>query len=191
LIVAGGGPGGVAIEGDLGWHRATRGGVGELVLMQKEEGARLQEGGSWNLHRDEGHDVGEVRVQTPEVGEDQGLVCHGLPHISECVGEGLQVVAVGGDGEIALDDGLELRLEVDDAGELVIEEEVLDQCVSVVHGLVLSHDGVEDFVAVVTQHTTACCSMQVVDITLMKYHFTNITPLRVVQQKHSGLYSST
>jgi hypothetical protein len=44
---------------------------------------------------------------------------------------------------------------------------------------------------VVTQHTTACCSMQVIDITLVKYHFTNITSLRVVQQKHSGLYSST
>jgi hypothetical protein len=44
---------------------------------------------------------------------------------------------------------------------------------------------------VVTQHTTACCSMQVIDITLMKYQFTNITSLRVVQQKHSGLYSST
>jgi hypothetical protein len=44
---------------------------------------------------------------------------------------------------------------------------------------------------VVTQHTTACCSIQVIDITLMKYQFTNITSLRVVQQKHSGLYSST
>jgi hypothetical protein len=43
---------------------------------------------------------------------------------------------------------------------------------------------------VVTQHTTACCSMQVVDITLMKYQFINITSLRVVQQKHSDLYSS-
>jgi hypothetical protein len=33
----------------------------------------------------------------------------------------------------------------------------------------------------VTQHTTACYSTQVVDITLMKLHFTNITSLRVVQ----------
>jgi hypothetical protein len=49
--------------------------------------------------------------------------------------------------------------------------------------------GVMSFV--VTQYTTACYSMQVVDITLVKYHFTNITSLRVVQQKHSGLYSST
>jgi hypothetical protein len=40
--------------------------------------------------------------------------------------------------------------------------------------------------AAVTQHTTACCSTQVVDITLMKLHFTNITSLRVVQQKHCG-----
>jgi hypothetical protein len=44
---------------------------------------------------------------------------------------------------------------------------------------------------VVTQHTTACCSIQVVDITLVKYQFTNITSLRVLQQKHSGLYSNT
>jgi hypothetical protein len=35
--------------------------------------------------------------------------------------------------------------------------------------------------SVVTQHTTACCSTQVVDITLVKYHFTNITSLGVVQ----------
>jgi hypothetical protein len=52
-----------------------------------------------------------------------------------------------------------------------------------------SESGTHD--TVVTQHTTACCSMQVVDITLVKYHFTNITSLRVVQRKHSGLYSST
>jgi hypothetical protein len=44
---------------------------------------------------------------------------------------------------------------------------------------------------VVTQHTNACCSMQVVDITLVKYHFTNIISLRVAQHKHSSLYSST
>jgi hypothetical protein len=44
---------------------------------------------------------------------------------------------------------------------------------------------------VVTQHTIACCSIQVVDIILVKYQFTNIISLRVVQQKHSGLYSST
>jgi hypothetical protein len=35
-----------------------------------------------------------------------------------------------------------------------------------------------------TQHTTTCFSMQVIDITPMKHHFTSITPLRVVQQKH-------
>jgi hypothetical protein len=32
--------------------------------------------------------------------------------------------------------------------------------------------------------------MQVIDITLVKYYFTNITSLRVVQQKHSGLYQA-
>jgi hypothetical protein len=38
----------------------------------------------------------------------------------------------------------------------------------------------------VTQHTTACCSMQVVDITLAEHRSASITSLRVVQQKHSG-----
>jgi hypothetical protein len=33
--------------------------------------------------------------------------------------------------------------------------------------------------------------MQVVDIALVKYHFTYITSPIVVQRKHSGLYSST
>ena len=37
----------------------------------------------------------------------------------------------------------------------------------------------------VTLHTTACCSMPVVDITCAKYQSANITSLRVVQQKHS------
>jgi hypothetical protein len=36
-----------------------------------------------------------------------------------------------------------------------------------------------------TQHTTACCSMQVIDITLAEQPSTRITSLRVVQQKHS------
>jgi hypothetical protein len=54
------------------------------------------------------------------------------------------------------------------------------------------HCGLWDVaLVVVTQHTTACCSIQVVDITLVKYQFINITSLRVVQQKHSGLYSNT
>jgi hypothetical protein len=38
----------------------------------------------------------------------------------------------------------------------------------------------------VTQHTTTCCSMQVVDITLAEHRSASITSLRVVQQKHSG-----
>jgi hypothetical protein len=38
----------------------------------------------------------------------------------------------------------------------------------------------------VTQHTTACCSMQVIDITLVEQPSTNITSLRMVQQKHCG-----
>ena len=38
--------------------------------------------------------------------------------------------------------------------------------------------------AAVTQHTTAWCSMQVVDIIQMKHCSTRITSLRVVQQKH-------
>jgi hypothetical protein len=38
----------------------------------------------------------------------------------------------------------------------------------------------------VTQHTTACCSMQVVDITLAEQASTNITSLRMVQPKHCG-----
>jgi hypothetical protein len=41
-------------------------------------------------------------------------------------------------------------------------------------------------ICAVTQHTTACCSMQVVDITLAEQASTNITSLRVVQQKHCG-----
>jgi hypothetical protein len=41
-------------------------------------------------------------------------------------------------------------------------------------------------VSAVTQHTTACCSMQVVDITLAEQASTNITSLRTVQQKHCG-----
>src|SRR4051812_4436093 len=36
----------------------------------------------------------------------------------------------------------------------------------------------------VTQHTTAFCSTQVVDMTFMEYHSTNITSLRIAHQKH-------
>ena len=38
--------------------------------------------------------------------------------------------------------------------------------------------------AAVTQHTTAWCSTQVIDITQVKHRSTHITSLRVVQQKH-------
>jgi hypothetical protein len=45
------------------------------------------------------------------------------------------------------------------------------------HGQKITH-------CVVTHHTTTWCSMQVIDITLMKHCSTSITPLGVVQQKH-------
>jgi hypothetical protein len=38
----------------------------------------------------------------------------------------------------------------------------------------------------VTQHTTAYCSMQVIDIKLSEHLSASITSLRVVQQKHCG-----
>jgi hypothetical protein len=46
--------------------------------------------------------------------------------------------------------------------------------------------GGSNLVDAVTQHTTSCCSMQVVDITLAEHRSSSITSLRVVQQKHSG-----
>jgi hypothetical protein len=42
------------------------------------------------------------------------------------------------------------------------------------------------YATAVTQHTTACCSMQVVDITIAEQASTNITSLGMVQQKHCG-----
>jgi hypothetical protein len=50
----------------------------------------------------------------------------------------------------------------------------------------VSEDMLPRFDSAVTQHTTACCSMQVVDITLAKQASTNITSLKMVQQKHCG-----
>jgi hypothetical protein len=50
------------------------------------------------------------------------LVGHGLPNIAEGISEGLEAVAEHGDGEVTLDEGAELRLDVDSAGELVVEE---------------------------------------------------------------------
>jgi hypothetical protein len=48
----------------------------------------------------------------------------------------------------------------------------------------LQNLSIEDEKNGVTQHTTACCSMQVVDITIAEQPSTNITSLRMVQQKH-------
>jgi hypothetical protein len=137
----GAGAGIVAIEGDLGQRRV---GVGELVLVEEKERPHLEEGRHGALHGDERGDVGEARVDAAEACEDQGLVSHGLADVMEGVGEGLEAVAECGDGEVALDDGAELRLEVDSAGKLVVEEEVADEGVSLLRRLVLRHDDVED-----------------------------------------------
>jgi hypothetical protein len=75
------------------------------------------------------------------------LVGHRLPDVTESIGERLQAMAIGGDGEVALDDGAELRLEVDSVSHLVVEEEVADERVGLVRGLVLRHDDVEDLLA--------------------------------------------
>jgi hypothetical protein len=55
-------------------------------------------------------------------------------------------VAVGGDAEVTLHDRAELRLEVDDAHYLVVEEEVGDEGPRLLRGLVFRHDDVEDLI---------------------------------------------
>jgi hypothetical protein len=92
-------------------------------------------------------DVGEVRVQAAETREDHNLVSHGVLDSVEGIGEGLEGGAEHIDGEVALDECMELRLEVDSMGELVVEEEVADEGVGLVCHLVLRHDDVEDVLA--------------------------------------------
>lgn len=122
-------------------------GVAELGLTEEKQRPCLQERGKGHLHGDDGRDVGEAGVQATETGEDERLISHGLPDVTKSIGEGLELVAVAGDGEVALDDGAELGLKVDGASHLVVEEEVADECVSLESGLVLPHDDVEDFLA--------------------------------------------
>jgi hypothetical protein len=70
-----------------------------------------------------------------------------LADVEERVGESLEAVAVGGDGNITLDERAELGFKVDSARHLVVEEEVADQHVDIVGGLILRHDDVEDLLA--------------------------------------------
>ena len=121
--------------------------MGELVLAKKQESPRLQERRDRNLHGDECRDVGEARAQPAKAVEDQRLIGHRLTDVAQSVGERLEPMAVGGDGEVALGDGPELRLEVDGAGHLVVEEEVADERGGLEGGLVFRHDGVKDVLA--------------------------------------------
>lgn len=50
-----------------------------------------------------------------------------LPDVTESVREGLQVMAVGSDGEVSLDYAAEFHLVVDGTSHLIIEEEVADE----------------------------------------------------------------
>jgi hypothetical protein len=67
-----------------------------------------------------------------------------LADIVERITESLEAVTVGDDREIALDERTELDFEVDGACRLVVEEEVADQHVDIMGGLVLRHDDVKD-----------------------------------------------
>jgi hypothetical protein len=121
--------------------------VAELGLAEKEERSGLQKRGKWGLHGDKGRDVGEAGTQAAEACENQSLIRHGLPDVAEGVGEGLEALAVGGDGLISLDDGAELGFEVDGASHLVVEEEVADAGVGLERSLLFGHDDVEDLLA--------------------------------------------
>jgi hypothetical protein len=70
-----------------------------------------------------------------------------LANIVESVRESLEAVEVGGDGEITLDERAELDFEVDGTRHLVVEEEVANQHVDIVGGLILCHDDAEDLLA--------------------------------------------
>jgi hypothetical protein len=81
--------------------------------------------------------------------EDELRVLHGVVDITEGVGDGFHVLAVGGDVGVALLHGVELVIEEDGSGLLVGAEDVLDgdpksmgRLVVVVHGEV--EDGVVD-----------------------------------------------
>jgi hypothetical protein len=111
--------------------------VGELVLTKEQERPRMQERRGRDLHGDKSDDVGEEGVKPAKAGEDQRLIRHRLTDIAKRVRERLKPVAVGGDGEVSLDDGTEFRLEVDDTSELVVEEEVVDERVGLVCGAMM------------------------------------------------------
>jgi hypothetical protein len=70
-----------------------------------------------------------------------------LADVTQRIGEGLGLMDVGGDGEVALDERAELSFEVDGAHHLIVEEEVADEHVDIMGGLVLRHDDVEDLLA--------------------------------------------
>jgi hypothetical protein len=133
----------VGVEGGVVAHMD---GVAELSLVQSEQGACLGESRERVLHRENGGDVGVVRVETAEAVEDEGLVGDGGADVTEGIGEGLDAVAVGGDAEVALHDHVELCLEVDGACHLVVEEEVGDEGPRLPHGLVFRHDDVKDLI---------------------------------------------
>jgi hypothetical protein len=138
--------GAVVVVGVKGGVVAHVDGVAELSLAQSEQGACLGEGRERVLHRDNGGDVGVARVETAEAVEDESLVGDEGADVAKGIGEGLEAVAVGGDAEVALHDRAELRLEVDDARHLVIEEEVGDEGPRLLRGLVFRHDDVEDLI---------------------------------------------
>jgi hypothetical protein len=79
------------------------------------------------LHGDNSGDVGKPRVEAAEAVEDERLVGHRRAHVTQGVRQRLQAMAVAGDGEIALNEATELRLEVDGPGHLIVEEEVGDE----------------------------------------------------------------
>ena len=98
------------------------------------------------LHGDDGCDVGEARVEALKTVEDEHLIQGRSADVSKVVGEGLQVVAVRSDHEVTLHYAVDLCLEVDGEGHLIVEEDVGDERRCLVRRLILRHDDVKDLI---------------------------------------------
>jgi hypothetical protein len=98
-----------------------------VLFLEEQVGAGGEEGVRRVLAGDHRNSVAILGGETPEHVEDLRRLTHRLADIAQRVGELLQLAGVGLDIHVALDQALELGLQVNSAVKLMVPELIMDR----------------------------------------------------------------
>lgn len=122
------------------------GAIVEVELLKEQHGASSNKGGKQSIQRDDGRNVGEPRTEATKGVVHQCAIRHQLIDVVEGIGNHLELLVVGGDGEITLNQIVEFGIKVNGVAHHVVLEDLLSNSPESMCGLLELHDNVGNII---------------------------------------------